>query len=443
MESDKRLVRGTNPIFPLPADVLGELSPRQSEEVRLARLEEAMVTTVARLGYQATTVSEVVGLARVSKSTFYQHFKDKEECFLATFERIVDQLIERLAAAFREGAELRGRAFATITAFLAFAVAQPEAMSLIVVDSLALGVAGFERREQASRRFEELVATALREVWPADVNPTLIAQAVVGGVRGVAYRRLRTETEQELPGQADALVDWVLSYRGSGGELARRAIEAAGRPAPPSRNAEPVDPTWDESPGSPLSRRTLTQRERLIRATAQLAHTRGFDSLSITAISGAAGVSNQTFYEHFTGKQDAFLAAFDALAAEVFSVTIEAFEAVGDRPEALGVGIRTLLEQIAGNPLFATLAFFELPAAGPAAFDRGDALLESFTAYLGPTGSLSAISERPPQVVLEAIGSAIWAVLLHELYHGRQQQLPDLAPEITRLAVVPIDPGPR
>lgn len=53
------------------------------------RLERAMLEAVSRHGYAETTIAELVGLAGVSKSTFYQHFESKPQCFVATFERIV------------------------------------------------------------------------------------------------------------------------------------------------------------------------------------------------------------------------------------------------------------------------------------------------------------------------------------------------------------------
>jgi AcrR family transcriptional regulator len=70
----------------------------------MARLEGAMVEAVARHGFAGTTLRELVGLAGVSKSTFYQHFESKEDCFLATF----DQIIAGLAGPLPLSAERAG-----------------------------------------------------------------------------------------------------------------------------------------------------------------------------------------------------------------------------------------------------------------------------------------------------------------------------------------------
>ena len=161
----------------------------------------------------------------------------------------------------------------------------------------------------------------------------------------------------------------------------------------------------------------------------------GYAALSIPAISGAAGVSNQTFYENFTSKREAFLAAFEILGNEAVAVAGGAFLREGDKPEAIGAGLRALLEHIAANELFARLAFFELPTAGPVALDRADATLDSFSAFLEPGVAPKGIGEPLSRAVLEAIPTGIWATIQHEIVQGRIQSLPELAPEITRIVL--------
>ena len=101
-----------------------------------------------------------------------------------------------------------------------------------------------------------------------------------------------------------------------------------------------------------------------MRAVGRLVADKGFESLSIPAVSATAGTSNQTFYEHFGNKREAFLAAFDASAADGLAATTDAFESQAERPEAVGAGLRAMLEHIAGNELFARFTFFDLQTAG-------------------------------------------------------------------------------
>ena len=51
------------------------------------RLFGAMVAVSSERGYAATTVADLIALSGVSRSAFYEHFANKDECFVATLER--------------------------------------------------------------------------------------------------------------------------------------------------------------------------------------------------------------------------------------------------------------------------------------------------------------------------------------------------------------------
>ena len=55
-----------------------------------------MVEAVSDHGYPGTTLRELVSIAGVSKSTFYEHFESKQACFLATFDEVVARVTERV-----------------------------------------------------------------------------------------------------------------------------------------------------------------------------------------------------------------------------------------------------------------------------------------------------------------------------------------------------------
>jgi AcrR family transcriptional regulator len=401
-----------------------------------------MVAAVAEHGFANTTVRELVTLAGVSKSTFYNHFESKQECFLATFDTIVDQLIEAVTAAFAAPEELRDKMVAALTVFMRLAVDHPQAAALVAVDSLTLGPPGVAHREAASERFQQMMDLSLVDAAGATEMPKRTTQALVAGVRAIAYWRLRAGTQAELPGLVEPLVDWALSYLQPPGELTERAATAAAEPAPPPPPPEHEElPGWDEPPDSRRSRRALTQRARIVRATARVVTEKGYDGLTIPGISGAAGVSNQTFYEHFESKRDAFIAAFEELLGRLVAVTAAAVAGGGDRVEALGIGIRAMLEWIAANEAFARIAFFELPVAGPVALDRGDEALGAFTEFIAPGAAPGAFGRDLPAVVREAIGGGVWGGIQFELHHGRRPELPSLAPEMVRLALAPLERG--
>jgi AcrR family transcriptional regulator len=424
------------------------MAPEQVAQHQKARLELAMVEAVANHGFADTTIDELVGLAGVSKTAFYRHFEDKQDCFLATFEEIIQQASEQVSAAYREPGDLRERLVAALAAFMELTVAEPAAASLAVVDSLILGTAGVEYRERGAQTFETMFRQSFDHLPSGDAVSDVVVRAIVAGIRAVAYRQLRAGQPEQLPGLVEPLVDWALGYQREPDDAARRAMEAASRPIAMENMqglAEVVTAeeegeklSWEEPPNSPRSRKLLDQRPRIIRATARVVGEHGYGSLTVPMISTAAGISNQTFYEYFKTKRDALLAVFEIVAAEVIQVVSRAVLAEGDRPEAIGAGVRAMTEYFAERELFARLAFFELPTAGPIALDRADGVMDTFASFLEPGKIPAAFGATVPSEIMPAIPGGIWSVIQHEIAHGRLEALPDLAPEIAWIAVGPL-----
>jgi AcrR family transcriptional regulator len=435
------LDRPIEPIFPRLSGGPRGMERDEVARHQRARLEGAMVEAVARHGFAGTTLRELVTLAGVSKSTFYEHFENKQDCFLSTFDQIVAEVSSQVGESFARPGELRERLVRALDSYIGLVVEHPDAASLAVVDSLTLGSAAVPHRERGWEAFEGIVQRSLDETRPQVEMPPLAIRAVLGGVNGVVYRHLRSGRSAELPELVEPLVDWGLGYREPPGELVRRAVAAAEVPASAAGSADREEsPSWEEPPDSPDSRARLSQRERIVRAAARVVVEDGYEALSIPAISAAAGTSNQTFYEHFHSKRDAFLAAFEIVAADALSLTHEAYLRGGEGPEALGAALRALIEHIVHHRMFARLAFFELPTAGPIALDRADAIMRLLVSFLKPERGPSGIApaNRP---ILEAAAHGAWTVIQREMAHERGEGLPNLAGAIARLAFAPLDTG--
>jgi AcrR family transcriptional regulator len=412
------------------------LPPEQVARHQQARLEAAMVEAVGRYGYAGTTLRELVRLAGVSKSTFYDHFESKQEAFLVTSDTIVEQLRERVRPAFDGEGDHRDRLVAALTTFMQLVIDEPAAATLTAVETLTLGRAGIECRDRGSAVIEDTVRLSFEQApTEREVSETTV-HAIAAGIRGIVYRHVRAGTATALPGLASELADWALGYQAPPSEAVRRASAAAQKPQPAADAGEEIP--WDEPPDSQRSRAELTQRERIVRAIGQLVVESGYETLSVPAISAKAGTSNQTFYEHFDNKRDAFLAAFDVSAAGALTSTTAAFEAESDNAEAIGSGLRAMLDYVYGNELFARLAFFDLQTAGPVALDRADVAMESFTAFLKPGRDSKEVPKPISATILQAIASGGWAAIQHELVTGERGSAAGLAPELVTIVVSPL-----
>jgi AcrR family transcriptional regulator len=438
MASTDSTSQPAGPLFPKLKRGPRKISAEEAGRHQRSRLEKAMVEAVARHGYEATTLGELVTLAGVSKSTFYASFATKEECFLSAFDQIIGEATERVSEAYRGPGDFRERLLAALRSFMDLVLEAPAAASLAGVESLTLGAAGVAHRDRGSAAFEVMIRQSF-EHSPSKIEvPDLIVRAIVGGIRGVVYHRLRSGETRELPGLVPELVDWALCYQRPPSAAMLAAAEAASRPTevvPPDAGGRPVP--WSESPASKRSRARLTPRERIARAAARVVVSRGYGALSIPAISAEARTSNQTFYEHFDSKRAAFLAAFEIYSGAALRYSAAAFAAEGDKPEAVGAGLRGLVDFVTEHEHFAQLAFFELPTAGPVALDTADETLEAFMAYLRPGIAPSGIGGPVSEVVMEAIATGTWAVLQHEIAQGRRAELSEIAPQLTTIALAP------
>src|SRR5690242_1893989 len=66
------------------------------------RMLLAVAESVAEQGYATTTVADIIARARLSRRTFYEHFADKEECFLAAYDTVAGQLLSAVGQAYEQ-----------------------------------------------------------------------------------------------------------------------------------------------------------------------------------------------------------------------------------------------------------------------------------------------------------------------------------------------------
>jgi AcrR family transcriptional regulator len=153
------------------------------------RLIAAMAASVEERGYAETTVADVVRIARTSRRTFYEHFRDRADCFLALFDAINDQVIAAITAAVDPSEEWERQVEQALGAYLDAVVSRPALFQSFVRELPALGERGSEHQlagiERFARQLVELVEQGRREQPGLDAGPLGLDEAImiVGGVR--------------------------------------------------------------------------------------------------------------------------------------------------------------------------------------------------------------------------------------------------------------------
>jgi AcrR family transcriptional regulator len=202
----------------LPADLVKTL---QRE-----RLLVAMLNAASELGYRAANVQDVIERAGVSRPTFYEHFSNKEDCFLAAFDTSAARLRAKVDAAAAAGGDVwRERVRLGLEAIVAFFRAEPDTARALIVEARAASSAAVVRRVRLIDAFAGCLDSEARTFLPADPPPSpLTAAGVVGGIEALLYSRLCKEEFAELEALLPSLVYFVvLPYEGhaaAGAELA-------------------------------------------------------------------------------------------------------------------------------------------------------------------------------------------------------------------------------
>lgn len=167
------------------------LSREQVTGSQRERLLRAMGEAVAEYGYVKTSVAEVLRRAGVSRETFYEHYPNKETCFLAAYDAAVARVLDAIAGRPAPEAGSRDDPLALvdgmIARYLAVLAAEPAIARTFLIEVYGAGPAALDRRVEVQRRFAAGVADRLG----ADTDAQRFAcELVVAGTGGLVTQRL-------------------------------------------------------------------------------------------------------------------------------------------------------------------------------------------------------------------------------------------------------------
>lgn len=182
------------------------------------RLLAGLAATIVQKGYAAATIADVVARARVSKRTFYEHFADKEACFLALYAAAGDHMLELIARAADGDGPWRVRLDAATRAYLAALAAQPALTRTFLIEIQAAGERALAARRTVLARFAAQLRTLTEEAARDDPALTALsapmAMTLVGGINELLLEAVedgRTEHLAELADTAGALLIAVVA----------------------------------------------------------------------------------------------------------------------------------------------------------------------------------------------------------------------------------------
>jgi AcrR family transcriptional regulator len=168
------------------------LSREAVRESQRDRMVEAMIDSVSTRSYAETTVADVIGQAGVSRATFYEHFRDKEDCFIAAYQTVMRGMLGAVAGAFASvepESSWVDKLRVAIGSLFGFIGSNPVAARVGIVEAFGAGSEARNHYQESVSAFFPFLDEGRKASSEGDRIPPETARLVVGGISAILYKR--------------------------------------------------------------------------------------------------------------------------------------------------------------------------------------------------------------------------------------------------------------
>lgn len=177
------------------------------------------------------------------------------------------------------------------------------------------------------------------------------------------------------------------------------------------------------------------KKRRIMTAIAELTAEQGYEATKIGDIVRRAGVARKTLYDNFEGKEEVFLAAFDAAFDEAMRRIEESCaEVEGDWEEKLQAGLDAFLRYVAEEPALARMCMIEALSATPAATERYENAMQRFVEL---TKRIVPHDEGLPDTIEETLVGGVAWIVYQQIRRDETDKAEDLLPELSEFMLAP------
>ncbi|HWM55907.1 MAG TPA: TetR/AcrR family transcriptional regulator [Solirubrobacterales bacterium] len=421
-----------------------------------ARIVEALIEIAAERGYADTSVEMIVKRAGLDRPAFDRHFRGKYDCFLSVWQEMNERCMEEILSAYNSHEDWPDRLRA-VAYEIAGNLGRDRSRACFAVEVLAAGDAARARRDMTMRVIASLIDAGRNEMEDPESVPHTTAEALAGSAYGQVYAKVVRGQAEELQHLVPQLVSAaVMPYLGIDAALAELARDSepiaryrrdvardSSKKTKPEESAEGYPPELARLPpgrhGLPREFVVHNQRERLIAGIAEAIAENGYSGTTIAHITRHAAVSRRTFYEHFSSKDECFVAAYDTVMEQLRERVSAGFEEAEDWPHAVKDGIGAMLGFLAAEPHLARLCMVEALVAGPVVVERYDAAIQSFVPYFqsGREGRPKEVLDRLSAATEEALVGGMVSLISRRIIAGKAEDLEQLLPDLVEFTLTP------
>jgi AcrR family transcriptional regulator len=407
------IVLATGTPGPTPSYDQDTTHPRSAED----RLLAAVTELAAGEGYTRLSVEKILRVAAVSRATFYQYFRNLDDCFWSAYGQHAETLVERIAAHASGNGDPR---LGMLDALSEAAATSPGSLRMLLGESLAAGPMGARERDGLIARIAALLAGTGGAASYIDLPDEII----IGATFRFLTMLLAGETSTDA--LAEDLRLWAAGFRRTPPEVSWstrftpvHAERAPAAPAPPKRRTQ----------GTP--------RERIINATAALSKQTGYAATSVGDIVAAAAISRRHFYNHFPSRAAAFIGAYEHGFEQTLAACAPAFFAADTWPERVWQSAQAFTSFLAREPALSYLGFVEGYSLGRDFERRVHGTHLAFTLFLEEGYRQRPDTDAPSRAVSALTAAAVGEVAYQAARDPSSMQIRRAQPLAVYIALSP------
>ncbi len=149
-----------------------------------------MLEAVGADGYENTSVRSVLARSGLYRQAFYDHFRDKEDCYLQAYDAALVGIEAEVRSAAVVAEDWRGELRAGLATLLGFFDAEPDVSRALIVEVHAAGEPALAKRDAAIVRAREEIDRGRDASAGATSPPLIAAEAAASGIHAVVHSRL-------------------------------------------------------------------------------------------------------------------------------------------------------------------------------------------------------------------------------------------------------------
>jgi AcrR family transcriptional regulator len=206
---------------------------------------------------------------------------------------------------------------------------------------------------------------------------------------------------------------------------------------PPRAQARARAQAFSPTPRPALSPEFVAghKRRRIMDAIAELTAEQGYEATKIGDIVSRAGVARKTLYDNFEGKEEVFLAAFDAAFDEAMRrIEEDCAKVEGGWEERVEAGLAAFLSYVAEQPALARMCMIEALSATPAATERYEDAMQRFVEL---TRENVPQGDQLPETIEETLVGGVAWIVYQQIRRHETEKAEDLLPELSEFMLAP------